>query len=160
MIREVRQEDAAAIAAINNHYVMHSDASFDTEPTDGETMRQRIATIAAACPYFVCEEEGEVVGYCFAHPWKARPAYGLTLETTVYLAPGHTGKGIGRALMLQLIEACRRRGIHVLIACITGGNRASTALHEALGFQAVSHFREVGRKFGRWLDVVDYELIL
>ena len=89
MIREVRQEDAAAIAAINNHYVMHSDASFDTEPTDGETMRQRIAAIAAACPYFVCEEEGEVVGYCFAHPWKARPAYGLTLETTVYLAPGH-----------------------------------------------------------------------
>lgn len=58
MIREVRQEDAAAIAAINNHYVMHSDASFDTEPTDGETMRQRIAAIAAACPYFVCEEEG------------------------------------------------------------------------------------------------------
>ena len=144
MIREVRQEDAAAIAAINNHYVMHSDASFDTEPTDGETMRQRIAAIAAACPYFVCEEEGEVVGYCFAHPWKARPAYGLTLETTVYLAPEHTGKGIGRAL----------------IACITGGNRASTALHEALGFRAVSHFREVGRKFGRWLDVVDYELIL
>ena len=160
MIREVRQEDAAAIAAINNHYVMHSDASFDTEPTDGETMRQRIAAIAAACPYFVCEEEGEVVGYCFAHPWKARPAYGLTLETTVYLAPGHTGKGIGRALMLQLIEACRRRGIHVLIACIAGGNRPSIALHEALGFQAVSHFREVGRKFGRWLDVVDYELIL
>lgn len=160
MIREVRQEDAAAIAAINNHYVMHSDASFDTEPTDGETMRQRIAAIAAACPYFVCEEEGEVVGYCFAHPWKARPAYGLTLETTVYLAPGHTGKGIGRALMLQLIEACRRRGIHVLISCITGGNRPSIALHEALGFQAVSHFREVGRKFGRWLDVVDYELIL
>ena len=155
MIREVRQ----ASAAINNHYVMHSDASFDTEPTDGETMRQRIAAIAAACPYFVCEEEGEVVGYCFAHPWKARPAYGLTLETTVYLAPGHTGKGIGRALMLQLIEACRR-GIHVLIACITGGNRPSIALHEALGFQAVSHFREVGRKFGRWLDVVDYELIL
>lgn len=92
MIREVRQEDAAAIAAINNHYVMHSDASFDTEPTDGETMRQRIAAIAAACPYFVCEEEGEVVGYCFAHPWKARPAYGLTLETTVYLAPGIPGR--------------------------------------------------------------------
>ena len=160
MIREVRLEDAAAIAAINDHYVMHSAASYDTEPTDGETMRQRIAAIAAACPYFVCEEEGEVVGYCFAHPWKARPAYGLTLETTVYLAPGHTGKGIGRALMLQLIEARRRRGSHVLSACITGGNRASTALLEARGFQAVSHFREVGRKFRRWLDVVDYELIL
>lgn len=160
MIREVRHEDAAAIAAINNHYVMHSDASFDEEPIDEEAMRQRIAAIAAAYPYFVCEEEGVVVGYCFVHPWKTRPAYGRTLETTVYLAPGHTGKGIGRTLMLQLIEACRRRGVHSLIACITGGNRSSIALHEALGFRAVSHFREVGWKFGRWLDVVDYELIL
>ena len=160
MIREVRQEDAAAIAAINNHYVMHSDASFDTEPTDGETMRQRIAAIAAACPYFVCEEEGEVVGYCFAHPWKARPAYGLTLETTVYLAPGHTGKGIGRARDAgdQDVDAASAARLDQLQH--QGGNRASTALHEALGFRAVSHFREVGRKFGRWLDVVDYELIL
>ena len=74
--------------------------------------------------------------------------------------PSHTGKGIGKELMLHLIEECRRYGLHALIACITEGNEASYALHEKLGFEKVSYFREVGRKFGKWLGIVDYELIL
>ena len=87
-------------------------------------------------------------------------AYRYTLETTVYLSPDYLGRGIGKRLMRELIEACRRNGYRALIACITAGNEASIALHTGLGFKQVSHFEQVGRKFGRWLDVVDYELLL
>lgn len=125
-----------------------------------EDMRNRIAGIAVRFPYFVYEEEGKVVGYCYAHLWKERAAYRHTLETTVYLAPGYEGKGIGRELMERLIEECRRDGYRALIACVTEGNVVSDALHLRLGFKKVSHFKKVGLKFGRWLDVVDYELLL
>jgi len=101
-----------------------------------------------------------VAGYCYAHGWKTKAAYRYTLETTVYLSPDYFGRGIGKRLMRELIEACRRNGYRALIACITAGNEASIALHTGLGFKQVSHFEQVGRKFGRWLDVVDYELLL
>lgn len=160
MIRRVELQDAKAITTIYNEYIEHSVATFETEPLREEDMRNRIAAIAARFPYFVHEEEGKVAGYCYAHLWKERAAYGHTLETTVYLAPGHEGKGIGKALMERLIEECRRDGYHALIACITEGNAVSDALHLRLGFKQVSHFEKVGLKFGRWLDVVDYELLL
>lgn len=160
MIRQVKLQDAKAITDIYNQYVMHSVATFDTEPLTEEEMRSRIAELSAHFPYFVYEIEGKVVGYCYAHPWKARAAYRYTLETTVYLAPMKTGKGIGKQLMLKLIEECRRRGYQALIACITEGNGASNRLHETLGFKQVSRFEKVGLKFGRRLDVVDYELLL
>ena len=105
-------------------------------------------------------DQDEVVGYCYAHTWKERSAYRYTLETTVYLSPGHTGKGIGMLLMKKLIGACRENGYRALIACITEGNEASNILHEKLGFKQVSHFKKVGLKFDRWLDVADYELLL
>ena len=108
----------------------------------------------------ICLHHDEVVGYCYAHAWKEKAAYKYTLETTVYLSPGYKGKGIGRQLMERLIEECRVGGYHALIACITEGNEASCSLHEKLGFRKVSHFEKVGLKFGRWLDVVDYELII
>lgn len=160
MIRRVQLRDAKAITAIYNEYVEHSVATFETEPLREEDMRIRIAEITAHFPYFVYEQEGEIVGYCYAHPWKQRAAYRHTLETTVYLARGNEGKGIGKALMQRLIEECRRDGYRALIACITEGNAASDALHLKLGFRQVSHFEKVGLKFGRWLDVIDYELLL
>lgn len=160
MIRRVELQDAKAITTIYNEYVEHSVATFETEPLREEDMRNRIAGIAAHFPYFVYEEEGKVTGYCYAHLWKERAAYRHTLETTVYLASGHEGKGIGKALMERLIEECRRDGYHALIACVTEGNAVSDALHLRLGFKQVSHFEKVGLKFGRWLDVVDYELLL
>ncbi|MCD7923499.1 MAG: N-acetyltransferase family protein [Bacteroides sp.] len=159
MLRRVELEDAKAITAIYNEYVIHSVATFDTEPLH-EEMRSRIAAIAARFPYFVYEEEGEIVGYCYAHPWKEKAAYAHTLETTVYLSPGQVGRGIGKLLMKRLIEECRRDGYHALVACITETNEASNALHLGLGFKQVSHFEKVGLKFGRWLDVMDYELLL
>ena len=160
MIRRVELQDAKAITTIYNEYVRHSVATFETEPLHEEEMRSRIAAIAARFPYFVYEEEGEIVGYCYAHPWKEKAAYAHTLETTVYLSPGQVGRGIGKLLMKRLIEECRRDGYHALVACITEANEASNALHLGLGFKQVSHFEKVGLKFGRWLDVMDYELLL
>ena len=122
MIRRVELQDAKAITTIYNEYVGHSVATFETEPLREEDMRNRIAGIAVRFPYFVYEEEGKVVGYCYAHLWKERAAYRHTLETTVYLAPGYEGKGIGRELMERLIEECRRDGYRALIACVTEGN--------------------------------------
>ena len=126
--------DAKAIVDIYNEYVVNSVATFETEPLRVEEMEGRIAGISASYPYLVYVDQDEVVGYCYAHTWKEKAAYKYTLETTVYLSPRYKGKGIGRQLMEML--------------------------HEKLGFRKVSHFEKVGLKFGRWLDVVDYELII
>ncbi len=160
MIRPVTPHDAAAIAALYNHYVLHTTASFEEEAVPVEAMRRRIEETAARWPYLVWEEQGRVKGYCYAHPWKERPAYRHTLETTVYLDPACTGRGIGTQLMHALIGECRGRGVHALVACITAGNTASRRLHRRLGFRQVSEFHEVGFKHGQWLGVVDYELRL
>lgn len=160
MIREVRPEDTGSITAIYNEYVAHSVITFETEPVRKEEMRSRITGIVSHFPYFVYETEGKIAGYCYAHAWKERAAYRHTLETTVYLASEYQGKGIGKQLMQTLINECRHRGYHALIACITEGNEASNSLHQKLGFKQVSHFEKVGLKFDRWLDVFDYELIL
>ena len=160
LIRSVELRDVDAITDIYNGYVTGGSATFETEPVGTAEMRSRIAGISARFPYLVCEEGRRVAGDCYAPAWKTKAAYRYTLETTVYLSPDYLGRGIGKRLMRELIEACRRNGYRALIACITAGNEASIALHTGLGFNQVSHFEQVGRKFGRWLDVVDYELLL
>lgn len=160
MIREVRPDDAAQIAEIYNRYILETTISFEIQPLSAEDMRIRIEEISSYFPYFVAENNGKLTGYCYAHPWKERAAYCKTLETTIYLASETKGKGLGTRLMTQLIKECRNRGYHVLIACITAENEESCRFHERLGFKKVSHFEQVGQKFGRWLDVADYELIL
>ena len=160
MIRPADLSDAADIAAIYNEYIAGSTATFDTDPVSVTEMQGRIAEISAAFPYLVCETGGKVIAYCYAHVWKEKAAYRTTLESTVYVAPGLQKRGTGEALMRKLIEECRHRGFHSLIACITADNRPSIALHEKLGFRKVSGFKEVGMKFGRWLDVEDYQLLL
>lgn len=160
MIREVRPDDAAQIAEIYNRYILETTISFETQPLSAEDMRIRIEEISSYFPYFVAENNGKLTGYCYAHPWKERAAYCKTLETTIYLASEAKGRGLGTRLMTQLIKECRNRGYHALIACITAENEESCQFHERLGFKKVSHFEQVGQKFGRWLDVADYELIL
>lgn len=160
MIRKVHPEDAEAIASIYNEYILHSTITFDTDPVTKQDMRRLIIAISTDYPYFVYEENGVVKGYCYAHSWKAKSAYQHTWEITLYLSPDVQGKGIGTRLLEQLIAECRQRGCLSLIACITEGNTISEALHKNLGFKKVSHFEKVGVKFGRFLDVVDYELIL
>ena len=145
-IRAPKPEDAAAVAALYNHYVLHSTASFETEPLDAEQMRSRL--------------EGAIVGFGYTHDWKDRAAYRHTQEVTVYVASDSTGLGIGRRLVERLVAECRTTECHALVACITADNEPSRRLFESIGFRRVSHFEQVGRKFGRWLDVVDYELLL
>lgn len=166
VIRRAQPEDAAAVAAIYRYYVEETTISFELVAPDEEVMRGRIlAIVSAGFPYYVWEEgapdgEKEILGYCCAHPWKERPAYADTLETTLYLAPVAQGRGIGRALMQRLITDCCALGVHALIACITAENTRSCRFHERLGFIRVSLFPEVGYKQGKRLDVADYELLL
>ncbi len=161
MIREVRESDAQAIVDIYNHYILNSTATFEVEPLSAGTMRRRVEEISRHCPYFVDErEDGRLAGYCYAHPWQTRAAYRLTLETTVYVSPDFRRQGVGRSLMRRLMDACRQRGYHALIACITAENEGSVGLHRSLGYEQVALFREVGVKFGRTLDVVDMEFLL
>ena len=145
MITEVTTKDSTEITAIYNHYIRESVATFDTEEWSVEKMSERIQTLSSAYPYIVFRmPEGKIGGFCYAHPWKEKDAYSRTLETTVYVSPEYTGRGI----------------FLTLIACITEGNESSFRLHEKLGFERVSHFKKVGMKFGKYLDVIDYELIL
>ena len=159
-IRPVTVEDATAIVEIYNEYVLRTTVSFETKAVSVKEMEARIKGFSACYPYLVAELEGQLVGYCYAHPWKERAAYYQTWETTVYLHPSACLMGIGRSLMNELIAQCRATGCHVLVACITGENEASCRFHERLGFVQVSRFPQVGTKFGRYLDVVDYVLQL
>lgn len=159
-IRAAVPQDAPQITYIYNEYIQHSTATFETEPLSVAEMEKRQSEISAKFPYFVYERQGRVWGYCYAHPWKERAAYCHTYESTIYLHPQAQGQGIGQRLMQRLIEVCRQRDCHALIACITEENETSCKFHERLGFRRVSHFSQVGHKFGRWLDIADYELLL
>lgn len=160
-IRAVRpSEDAAGIADIYRWYVENTTVTFEMVALSENMMRRRIEEISSHFPYFVWEEESRILGYCYAHNWKSFEAYDITWETTIYLDPEARGQRIGTQLMERLIGECRERGIISLIACITADNQESCRFHEALGFKAVSLFRNVGRKFGRLLDVRDYQKIL
>ncbi len=161
MIRRVDLErDIADITRIYGWYVSNTTVTFEVVPLSETAMKERVDGIASAFPCFVWEENGQVAGYCYAHRWKSFPAYDVTLETTIYLDPEVKGMGIGFKLMKHLIEECRHQGFVSLIACITAENEESCRFHEKLGFEKVSRFRRVGKKFGRLLDVVDYQYII
>lgn len=155
VIRAATPDDAARIAAIYAHHVAHGTATFDTVPMRAEAMADKIAAIAARnCPFLVAESDGRVVGYAYAAPFRDRPAYAGTVEDSIYLDPDSTGRGIGKALLLALIDACEAAGFRQMIAVAGGGEPASVALHAACGFSHAGTMRAVGRKFGRWLDTV------
>lgn len=160
MIRKATIGDAAAVAEIYNWYVTYGTETFETETVAVEEMRIRMSAVMNAYPFIVYDDGERVLGYAYAHQWKARAAYQLTWETSVYVATDHQNVGIGRVLMGRLIDDCRRAGCRVLIACITQGNVASEKLHRQLGFKQVSAFEQVGVKFGKTLGVNDWELML
>ena len=160
MIRPATTGDASRITGIYNHYVRSTIVTFDEEPIKRTAVAARIADTVVSFPYLVEEENGHVRAFAYASPWKSRGAYRQTAETTIYLDPECTGLGIGSRLYTQLIEALRERGIHALLGGIALPNPASIALHEKLGFTKVAQLKEVGRKFGRWIDVGYWELIL
>ncbi len=159
-IRKASTTDAPAICGIYNHYIANTAITFETEPLTIEQMETRIADISAYFPYLVYEMDGLVVGYCYANTWKSRCAYLHTLETTIYIHPDYVGRGIGRKLMHSLLEGLNDIPAHALIAGISLPNEASVKLHESVGFEKVAHFKQVGWKFDRWIDVGNWELIL
>jgi phosphinothricin acetyltransferase len=160
MIRDARAGDAAALCAIYNPYVRSTVVTFEESPVSAADMAERIAQIRLAHPWLVCELDGEVAGYAYAGPWRTRSAYRFAVETTIYLAPGHVGRGVGRALYEALLAECARRGFHCAMGGIALPNPASVALHEKVGFVKVAHFREVGLKLDRRIDVGYWQRML
>ena len=161
MLRPATPADAADIAAIYNHYVLHTIVTFEEEAITANEIAARIREVqGAGIPWFVWEEHGRVLGYSYASKWKSRCSFRYSLETTVYLDKDATHRGLGRQLYTALIEALRGQKYHALIGGISIPNPASIALHEKLGFQKIGHFKEVGWKFNQWIDVGYWELVL
>jgi L-amino acid N-acyltransferase YncA len=160
MIRLATPADAPAICTIYNHYVRTSTITFEENPVADEDMAQRIADVSASLAWYVFEHDGRVAGYAYATPWRTRSAYRFSVESTVYVSHRHPGLGIGSRLYQTLIEHLRALGIHTVLGGITLENRASVELHEKLGFEKVAHFKDVGRKFDRWIDVGYWQLLL
>ena len=160
MIRPSSEHDAAAICVIYNHFVRTTTISFEEQDVTEAEMAKRIREYAAALPWLVFEQDGVVAGYAYATSWRVRAAYRFSVESSVYVSPGMAGRGIGSALYRALIGELRQRGVHAVIGGIAQPNPASVALHEKLGFDKVAHFKQVGRKFDRWVDVGYWELLL
>jgi len=160
-IRDALPADAAAIAAIYNHYILNTSISFEEDVVSADTMASRIADVQdGGLPWIVLVQGDVVVGYAYATKWRVRPAYRFSVETSVYLDSDAGGRGHGSALYEALLPRLRAGGFHLAIGGIAQPNPASVALHEKYGFRKVAHFSEVGRKFGRWHDVGYWELKL
>jgi L-amino acid N-acyltransferase YncA len=160
MIRPATTDDAAQICDIYNHYVMQTTITFEERLVVPDDMTQRMTEVLETLPWLVCEEDGKVRGFAYANKWKGRCAYRYSAESTVYLDPIATGKGVGSQLYQVLLADLCQRGMHTVIGGIALPNEASVALHENLGFQKVAHFKEVGRKFETWIDVGYWQLTL
>ena len=160
MIRPASEHDAAAICAIYNHFVRTTTISFEEQDVTGAEMAKRIREYSAVLPWLVFEQDGAVAGYAYATLWRVRAAYRFSVESSVYVSLDAPGRGIGSALYRALIGELRQRGVHAVIGGIAQPNPASVALHEKLGFEKVAHFKQVGRKFDRWVDVGYWELLL
>ena len=161
MLRPATPADAPAIAAIYNHYVLSTIITFEEEPVTEADMAGRIReTLATPLPWFVWDENGRVLGYAYASKWKSRCAYRYAVEASVYLDQSATARGLGTKLYTALIADVKARGMHAIIGGAALPNPPSIALHEKLGFTKIAQFREVGRKFEKWIDVGYWELLL
>lgn len=158
-VRPASEDDLSAINDIYNHYVLESHVTFDLEAIEMDERREWFGHYARSGPYrlFVAEEGGHVVGYASSSPFKSRPGYNSSVETSIYLAPEAIGKGLGATLYEKLFHAIEGEDLHRAYAGIALPNPASVALHERFGFKQVAHFTEQGRKFGRYWDVAWFE---
>ena len=160
-IRPATPADIPAITRIYAHAVKHGTASFELDPPDESEMARRMkALLDGGFPYIVAENGGApmggaVLGYAYAGPYRARPAYRFTVEDSIYVDPNTHRRGLGRALLTRLIEEAERRNFRQMIAVIgDSANAPSIEVHRVLGFRMVGNFENVGFKFGRWLDSV------
>jgi L-amino acid N-acyltransferase len=159
-VRLARQEDAEAIRAIYNVEVTGSTVTFDLKPRTAEEQRAWVARHQGAHPAVVALDGPRVVGFGSLSPFRDRAAYATTVEDSLYVDEAWRGRGVGRLLLDELMDLALSRGFHAVIARIAGGNEPSIALHGACGFAMVGVEREVGRKFGRWIDVAVMQRML
>jgi len=162
-LRASEDRDLPRLQAIYAHHVRHGTASFELEPPDVEEMgRRRAAVLERGLPYLVAEAAGQAVAYAYAGPYRPRPAYRFAVEDSVYVDPALIGRGIGVPLLARLIEEATAAGARQMLAVIgdPAQQRPSVRLHEKLGFLPVGTIRNVGWKFGRWLDTAVMQLSL
>lgn len=145
-----------AVQAIYSHYVLHDLCSFEEEVPSVEQMQsRRTDALHRGLPYLVALKNGEVVGYAYASAYRARSAYRHTVEDSIYVAQGMHGHGIGKALLAEVIRRCTDSGFTQMVAVVgNSANAGSQRLHEGLGFERVGVLRNVGFKFGQWVDTV------
>jgi phosphinothricin acetyltransferase len=158
IFRPAEEDDLQALTDIYNHYVRETTVTFDIAPRTLEQRRQWLDGFAATGRYrcFVAVKDGAAVGWASSHRYNERAAYDTTVLSSIYLAPGMTGQGIGRRLYATLFAALENEDIHRVFGGITLPNDASVRLHRAMGFEPVGVYREVGRKFGRYWDVATW----
>ncbi|MEZ5414288.1 MAG: arsinothricin resistance N-acetyltransferase ArsN1 family B [Opitutaceae bacterium] len=161
MIRPATETDAAAIAAIYNHYIEHTIVTFEEEIVNAAEMAGRIRdTLDAGLPWIVATENDHVVGYGYLSKWKSRCSYRYSVEASVYLDQAATRRGYGSQIYQSLINSAKALKMHAVIGGVSLPNPGSQRLHEKLGFEKIAHFREVGYKFDQWIDVGYWEKIL
>ncbi len=156
IVRASTEADVTRCAEIYGHHVLHGTASFEVDPPDVAEMRKRRAAVLDLdLPYLVAEKDGRVLGYAYAGLYRTRPAYRFSVENSVYIDHETRGQGVGKALLLPLIDLCTKAGRRQMIAVIgDSAHVASIKLHESCGFEMIGTIRSVGFKFGRWLDSV------
>jgi len=152
----VRQADLGQVGEIFGWYAVNSVATFDEAPrTDASWSKHADELAASGLPFLVAESGGVIAGYAYAGPWRRKAAYRLTVEDSVFVAPGRTGEGIGRLLLTELLTACAEAGVRQVIAVIAdSGDAASAGLHRACGFTEAGRLTGVGFKQGRWIDTL------
>ncbi|MDA3809200.1 MAG: GNAT family N-acetyltransferase [Spirochaetaceae bacterium] len=160
MIRNVKMEDAADICDIYNYYVENTVITFEEELVTVDDMKNRITSIIGSLPWIVIEEDGKVLAYAYASPWRVRSAYRFSAELTVYVDKNFQGRKLGSRLYSDLISTMKDLGKHCLYGVVALPNEGSTILHEKLGFTKCGHFHQVGYKFNKWLDVGYWEKII
>jgi len=160
-IREAIEDDLPQMLVIYNDIILHTTAVYDYEPHTLEMRKQWFETKKQqGFPVFVADEDGKILGFSSIGPFRAWAAYKYSVENSIYVAADVRGKGIGKLLIPPLIEAAKKMKMHTIIASIDNSNEASLKLHKSFGFEEVAHFKEVGWKFERWLDLKFLQLIV
>jgi L-amino acid N-acyltransferase YncA len=162
IIRDADARDIQMITEIYRESVMNGTASYELDAPDEAEMRARFAAISGkGYPYIVVvDEEGTIFGYAYASAYRTRPAYNWLVEDSIYLAPAARGRGLGRALLDELLQRCQELGFRQMVAVIGGASQASIAVHRAAGFEICGTMKATGFKHGKWLDTVTMQIAL
>jgi phosphinothricin acetyltransferase len=160
VVRLARPDDSEVIREIYNVEVETSTVTLDLVPRSSEDQRRWLLDRTGAHAAVVAEIDSEVVGFASLSPWRDRPGYRTTVEDSVYVARNQQGRGVGRALLGEMLGVARAHGFHAVMARIAAGHQTSLLLHAAYGFRSVGIEREVGRKFGKWIDIEVLQLLL